>query len=79
MAFRKQLVLRASDRAHAQLESIDEDRMWRALVFEAELGAHGEPASRDGSKSRREHQRVGIGHRAIIMRHHEVRIATALS
>ena len=47
----KALVLRARDRTHAQLESIDEDTMRRPLVLVAELRAHGEPAPRDWRKA----------------------------
>src|SRR5712692_8589144 len=64
----KALVLRAGDRTHAQLEPIDEDAMRRSLVLVAELGAHGEPASRDRRKSWGKYRRARIGHRAIITR-----------
>ena len=47
MASMKHSDLRARDRTDAQLESIDEDAMWRSLVLVPALGAHGEPAARD--------------------------------
>src|SRR6476661_9061596 len=70
----KAFVLRAGDRTHTQLESVNEDRMRRALVFVAELSAHGEPAASDRRKSWREDRRARINHRAIIRRDRRRRI-----
>src|SRR5229473_4308831 len=64
----KALVLRACDRAYAQLEPIDEDRMWRPLVFMTESGAHGERPPGDRRKTWVQHRRARVGHRAMIMR-----------
>src|SRR5438445_10777874 len=60
------LVLRASQRKDAELESVDDHAMRRSLVLLAALRSHDEPTSRNWREPRGERGNR-IGHHAIIV------------